>query len=131
MSGPSASCPLLCGQRPKPPLPTAFLCHPTHWQTAAPLPVSHADSAAEARLLEDVLRSKAVRTVLQPIVSLRDGSVFGYEALSRGPAGSGFRKNWKQKRPVRFTGRRLRLIVRKITRKASKKFSKELKEARC
>ena len=88
MSGPSASCPLLCGQRPKPPLPTAFLCHPTHWQTAAPLPVSHADSAAEARLLEDVLRSKAVRTVLQPIVSLRDGSVFGYEALSRGPAGS-------------------------------------------
>lgn len=32
-----------------------------------------------------VLENGAVKTVFQPIISLRDGSVFGYEALSRGP----------------------------------------------
>jgi len=33
----------------------------------------------------DVLNNKLIETVFQPIVSLRDGSVYGYEALSRGP----------------------------------------------
>ena len=51
--------------------------------------------------------------------------------MKPGPGGLGFRKNWKQKPPVPFTGRLLPLIVPKITKKASKKFSKELKEARC
>lgn len=36
----------------------------------------------------DVLHNQKITTVLQPIASLRDGSVFGYEALGRGPAGT-------------------------------------------
>lgn len=36
----------------------------------------------------DVLKERDIRTVFQPIVSLRDGSVYGYEALSRGPIGT-------------------------------------------
>ncbi len=36
----------------------------------------------------DVLNGKKIRTVFQPIVNLRDGSIYGYEALSRGPCGS-------------------------------------------
>ncbi|MBP8639349.1 MAG: EAL and GGDEF domain-containing protein [Oscillospiraceae bacterium] len=32
-----------------------------------------------------ILENKQIETVFQPIVSLRDGSVYGYEALSRGP----------------------------------------------
>ena len=39
-------------------------------------------------LLQDIIRKRDVRLVFQPIVSLRDGSVLGYEALSRGPVGS-------------------------------------------
>ncbi len=33
--------------------------------------------------LDSVIEKKMIKTVFQPIVSLRDGSVFGYEALSR------------------------------------------------
>jgi diguanylate cyclase (GGDEF)-like protein len=33
----------------------------------------------------NILSEKNIYTVFQPIVSLRDGSVFGYEALTRGP----------------------------------------------
>ena len=33
----------------------------------------------------DILRNKEINAVFQPIISLRDGSVFGFEALSRGP----------------------------------------------
>ncbi|HAN44618.1 MAG TPA: diguanylate cyclase [Ruminococcaceae bacterium] len=36
----------------------------------------------------NVIKNKMIRTVFQPIISLRDGSVYGYEALSRGPADS-------------------------------------------
>ncbi len=36
----------------------------------------------------DVLCNRQIRTVFQPIVSLRDGAVYGYEALSRGPENS-------------------------------------------
>ena len=35
-----------------------------------------------------IIRDKKISTVFQPIVSLTDGSVMGYEALSRGPEGS-------------------------------------------
>lgn len=44
--------------------------------------------AAEQALLDQVLAQRAVRTVFQPLVALDDGQVLGYEALSRGPAGS-------------------------------------------
>ncbi len=39
----------------------------------------------------DVMENRLITTVFQPIVSLRDGSVFGYEALSRGPEDSPLR----------------------------------------
>ena len=38
--------------------------------------------------LRDIIDCSGVNIVFQPIVSLRDGSVLGYEALSRGPAGT-------------------------------------------
>jgi EAL domain-containing protein (putative c-di-GMP-specific phosphodiesterase class I) len=38
--------------------------------------------------LQDMILNNKIRTVFQPIVSLSDGSVLGYEALSRGPEGS-------------------------------------------
>ncbi|MBP2625303.1 MAG: diguanylate cyclase/phosphodiesterase with domain containing protein [Firmicutes bacterium] len=38
--------------------------------------------------LEIILKSKDIKAIFQPIVSLVDGEVFGYEALSRGPKGS-------------------------------------------
>ena len=36
----------------------------------------------------DLLHNQEISSVLQPIISLRDGAVFGYEALGRGPAGT-------------------------------------------
>lgn len=38
--------------------------------------------------LQDIISKADIRSVFQPILSLRDGSVLGYEALSRGPQGS-------------------------------------------
>ncbi|HWR22417.1 MAG TPA: bifunctional diguanylate cyclase/phosphodiesterase [Feifaniaceae bacterium] len=38
--------------------------------------------------LMDILEHASITSVFQPIVSLRDGAVLGYEALSRGPAGT-------------------------------------------
>ncbi|MBU2700683.1 diguanylate cyclase (GGDEF)-like protein [Sporomusaceae bacterium BoRhaA] len=38
--------------------------------------------------LKNVILARKIRTVFQPIVSLVDGQVLGYEALSRGPNGS-------------------------------------------
>mgnify|MGYP000894744392 FL=1 len=40
------------------------------------------------QILEDIIRTENIRTVFQPIVSLLNGDILGYEALSRGPAGS-------------------------------------------
>lgn len=40
------------------------------------------------RQLGGVIERGEIKTVFQPIVSLRDGSVLGYEALSRGPEGT-------------------------------------------
>ena len=45
-------------------------------------------NSTENRLKEmflNVLNAGEVKTVFQPIISLRDGTVYGYEALSRGP----------------------------------------------
>jgi EAL domain-containing protein (putative c-di-GMP-specific phosphodiesterase class I)/GGDEF domain-containing protein len=38
--------------------------------------------------LQDILDKKKISTVFQPVVSLVDATVLGYEALSRGPQGS-------------------------------------------
>ncbi|MCM3270197.1 GGDEF domain-containing protein [Paenibacillus elgii] len=38
--------------------------------------------------LQHILHQQAVTSVYQPIISLKDGTVFGYEALTRGPEGS-------------------------------------------
>ncbi len=43
--------------------------------------------AANAEL-DELIKRDGIRTLLQPIVALRSGRVMGYEALSRGPAGS-------------------------------------------
>ncbi|MFA9379703.1 MAG: GGDEF domain-containing protein [Acetanaerobacterium sp.] len=40
------------------------------------------------RQLCSILDNAGIKTVFQPIVSLRDGSILGHEALSRGPADS-------------------------------------------
>ncbi len=33
--------------------------------------------------LDYIINNKLIRTIFQPIISLRDGSIFGHEALSR------------------------------------------------
>ncbi|WP_291440155.1 GGDEF domain-containing protein [Desulfovibrio sp.] len=45
-------------------------------------------AAEERQALWDILHNKSIHSVLQPVVSLRDSSVLGYEALGRGPVGS-------------------------------------------
>ncbi|GIQ69831.1 bifunctional diguanylate cyclase/phosphodiesterase [Xylanibacillus composti] len=42
-----------------------------------------------------ILHTASIWSVYQPIVSLKDGTVFGYEALTRGPEQSGFRSPLK------------------------------------
>lgn len=42
---------------------------------------------AARRKLDEILEHEKIRTVFQPIVSMADGSILGYEALSRGPEG--------------------------------------------
>ena len=39
---------------------------------------------------EKILANRNIRTLFQPIVSLKNGDILGYEALSRGPVGSIF-----------------------------------------
>ncbi|MEA5039304.1 MAG: bifunctional diguanylate cyclase/phosphodiesterase [Clostridiaceae bacterium] len=39
-------------------------------------------------LLREILHNRDIKSVFQPIISLRDGSILGFEALSRGPVGS-------------------------------------------
>ncbi|MCU1349822.1 MAG: diguanylate cyclase/phosphodiesterase, partial [Acidobacteria bacterium] len=45
------------------------------------------------REMRDIIRRKRVTTLFQPIVRAKDGSVFGYEVLTRGPAHSSFRNS--------------------------------------
>lgn len=40
------------------------------------------------QLMKHIVSSRAIKTVYQPIVSLKSGSILGFEALSRGPAGT-------------------------------------------
>ncbi len=45
------------------------------------------------RELRDIIRRKRVTTLFQPIVRAKDGAVFGYEILTRGPSSSSFRNS--------------------------------------
>ncbi|HUP43908.1 MAG TPA: EAL domain-containing protein [Thermoanaerobaculia bacterium] len=45
------------------------------------------------RELRDIIRRKRTSTLFQPITWSADGSIFGYEILTRGPAGSSFRNS--------------------------------------
>ncbi|HEX6178581.1 MAG TPA: EAL domain-containing protein [Thermoanaerobaculia bacterium] len=45
------------------------------------------------RELRDIIRRKRVTTLFQPIIRSADNSIFGYEILTRGPAGSSFRNS--------------------------------------
>ena len=47
-------------------------------------------ASPEAKDFFDIVYNKNISCVFQPVISLRDGSVFGYEFLSRGPANSIF-----------------------------------------
>jgi diguanylate cyclase (GGDEF)-like protein len=54
-------------------------------------PTNQQDGAAENELqkqLTEIIDNSDIRIVFQPIISLRDGEILGYEALSRGPSGS-------------------------------------------
>ena len=44
--------------------------------------------------LNKIINHKQIRTVFQPIVSLKRGTVLGYEALSRVTAESEFNNPW-------------------------------------
>jgi diguanylate cyclase (GGDEF)-like protein len=52
---------------------------------------SHKDKTIFNKL-QQIINNKNIRTLFQPIVSLVDGSILGYEALSRGPVGSEFER---------------------------------------
>jgi len=45
------------------------------------------------RELRDIIKRKQVTTLFQPIVRSGDRTIFGYEILTRGPAGSSFRNS--------------------------------------
>ena len=48
-----------------------------------------ADPRASApQLLDEMLSAGSLRTFFQPILDLHRGRIYGYEALTRGPAGS-------------------------------------------
>jgi FOG: EAL domain len=67
--------------------PPVSMCLPvdaSESSTPARVPVEETDRQA----FLEVLHNQKITSVLQPIVSLRDGAVFGYEALGRGPAGT-------------------------------------------
>jgi diguanylate cyclase (GGDEF) domain len=50
----------------------------------------HQCISALSEKLKQIISGEQIRPMFQPIVSLRDGCVLGYEALSRGPQGTEF-----------------------------------------
>lgn len=53
--------------------------------------LSHQDKkVTERHTFYSILAEKTVHTLFQPIVSLQNGHIHGYEALSRGPVGTSF-----------------------------------------
>ncbi len=43
------------------------------------------NATALQELLAEIIRTEDIKPVVQPIISLRDGSLLGYEVLSRDP----------------------------------------------
>jgi EAL domain-containing protein (putative c-di-GMP-specific phosphodiesterase class I)/GGDEF domain-containing protein len=66
---------------PPPPRPVEVVRTPTIFEPP-PRTIERDDD------LEQVLNENRIRSVFQPIINLSDGSVYGYEALSRGPIGT-------------------------------------------
>lgn len=52
------------------------------------IPMDFANDSDLFEMLSEIIENSDIRIVFQPIVSLADGSVLGYEALSRGPEGT-------------------------------------------
>lgn len=52
------------------------------------LPLDEINSSVLSEELKEIIKNSDICSVFQPIVSLRDGDVLGYEALCRGPKGS-------------------------------------------
>lgn len=59
----------------------------------------------EREVFYNILHSASIWSVYQPIVSLEEGVVFGYEALTRGPEQSGFRSPLKLFRTAEQEGK--------------------------
>lgn len=68
-----------------PPAPSAMLAEP---RLRVPRPRDPRPAEPLSTALAKVLAEVGVRSVFQPIVDLEDGEVVGFEALSRGPAGT-------------------------------------------
>jgi diguanylate cyclase (GGDEF)-like protein len=47
-----------------------------------------ADKQSSAKLFEEILSNRALTPLFQPVVSIQHGTVYGYEALIRGPKGT-------------------------------------------
>lgn len=58
--------------------------------SAAAKRYSSPEQHADWQFMRQIINDHEIRTLYQPIVSLRDGSIIGREALSRGPADSHF-----------------------------------------
>ena len=65
-----------------------------HVTTAAPLTSDDSinENISELNELLDIIINKQLHSQFQPIVDLRNGQVFGYEALIRGPKGAALRR---------------------------------------
>ncbi len=46
------------------------------------------DLKSEKVKVENIIKERNIRTLYQPLISLEDGGILGYEALTRGPEGS-------------------------------------------
>ncbi len=67
-----------------------------HGMQTATDAVRDAEQARKKQLMRemrDIIRRKRVTTLFQPVVRAREGTVFGYEVLTRGPANSSFRNS--------------------------------------
>ncbi|MCU6794607.1 GGDEF domain-containing protein [Paenibacillus sp. WQ 127069] len=56
---------------------------------------AHSENDFLKEQFRNILEAKLIHSVYQPIISLKDGTVFGYEALTRGPENSPFHSPMK------------------------------------